>query len=106
MRLMKSAVFLADVRCDGSAHDGCQRNCLIFWKEAWLKPVDEGGDGQDAAMPDPASRCERRPWSGSCNTLRDAREGTSASPPSCLPPRTPIAMEPDALCFRRSCTMS
>jgi len=26
-------------RCDGSAHDGCQASCLIFWKEAWLKPM-------------------------------------------------------------------
>lgn len=40
LRRMDAAVFLADVRCDGSAHDGCQRRCLIFWKEAWLKPVE------------------------------------------------------------------
>lgn len=40
LRRMNDAVFLEDVRCDGSAHDGCQRRCLIFWKEAWLKPVD------------------------------------------------------------------
>lgn len=39
MRSMPKAVFLEDVRCDGAQHDGCQRNCLIFWKEAWLKPV-------------------------------------------------------------------
>jgi hypothetical protein len=30
-------VHLAGVRCDGSAHGGCQYQCLIFWKEAWLK---------------------------------------------------------------------
>lgn len=40
LRRMNGAVFLEDVRCDGSAHDGCQRRCLIFWKEAWLKPVE------------------------------------------------------------------
>jgi hypothetical protein len=40
MRRMDDTVFLEDVRCDGSAHDGCQRRCLIFWKEAWLKPAD------------------------------------------------------------------
>jgi hypothetical protein len=28
-----------DLRCDGSAHGGCQAACLLFWKEAWLKPV-------------------------------------------------------------------
>ena len=26
-------------RCDGRAFGGCQAACLIFWKEAWLKPV-------------------------------------------------------------------
>jgi hypothetical protein len=39
LRNLKNTVFLEDVRCDGSAHDGCQRHCLIFWKEAWLKSV-------------------------------------------------------------------
>ena len=43
-RRMKNAVFLEDRRCDGSAHDGCQRDCLIFWHEAWLQPVDEPDD--------------------------------------------------------------
>jgi hypothetical protein len=43
VRRMHDTVFLEGVRCDGASHDGCQRNCLIFWKEAWLKPVDAGG---------------------------------------------------------------
>ena len=33
-----SAVHL-ETRCDGSAHGGCQASCLLFWKDAWLKPV-------------------------------------------------------------------
>ena len=28
-----------DLRCDGKAYGGCQAGCLIFWKEAWVKPV-------------------------------------------------------------------
>ena len=32
---------LVGVRCSGSQHDGCQRGCTIFWKEAWLQKVDE-----------------------------------------------------------------
>ncbi|WP_175361089.1 hypothetical protein [Bradyrhizobium sp. STM 3843] len=28
------------LRCDGDAYDGCQAGCLIFWKAAWLKPVE------------------------------------------------------------------
>jgi hypothetical protein len=39
LRRMRATVFLEDLRCDGAFHDGCQRNCLFFWKEAWLKPV-------------------------------------------------------------------
>jgi hypothetical protein len=37
-RRVHQAVHL-DTRCDGSAHGGCQAGCLIFWKEAWLKPL-------------------------------------------------------------------
>jgi hypothetical protein len=28
-----------ETRCDGQAHGGCQAGCLLFWKEAWLKPI-------------------------------------------------------------------
>lgn len=31
-----------DLRCDGSSHGGCQAGCLLYWNEAWLKPVDPG----------------------------------------------------------------
>jgi len=46
-------VFLEGLRCDGSAHDGCQRRCLLFWREAWLsdKPVT-------APAPGPAEAAE------------------------------------------------
>lgn len=39
MRRLDGTVFLEDVRCDGQAHDGCDKACLIFWKEAWLQPA-------------------------------------------------------------------
>lgn len=42
-RRMQNAVHLAPIRCDGSAHDGCQARCLMFWKEAWLERVDPAG---------------------------------------------------------------
>jgi len=39
-----------ETRCDGSAHGGCQAGCLVFWKEAWLKPVSVSDPGpRDAA---------------------------------------------------------
>jgi hypothetical protein len=39
IRQMTGTVFLEDLRCDGSEHEGCQRGCLLFWKEVWLKSV-------------------------------------------------------------------
>lgn len=36
-RRMRGVVHLEGVRCDGSAHAGCQAACLVFWKEAWLR---------------------------------------------------------------------
>jgi hypothetical protein len=38
-RRVTEAVHL-ETRCNGEAHGGCQAGCLIFWKHAWLKPVD------------------------------------------------------------------
>ena len=39
-RSLPGGVHLEDVRCDGKAYGGCQAACLIFWKAAWLKPVE------------------------------------------------------------------
>jgi hypothetical protein len=48
-RFLPNAVFLRDTeRCDGSAHGGCQAECRVVWKEAWLRKVD-------AASPKPPS---------------------------------------------------
>jgi hypothetical protein len=43
-RRVDRAVHL-QTRCDGQAHGGCHAGCLIFWKEAWLKPI--GTDAQE-----------------------------------------------------------
>lgn len=42
MLRMRDAVHLSGSRCDGSAHDGCQNACSIYWKEQWLKRVAPG----------------------------------------------------------------
>ena len=34
-------VLLEGLRCSGADHDGCQKSCTIFWREAWLRKVDE-----------------------------------------------------------------
>src|SRR3954452_853071 len=41
-RRMKATVYLDDLRCDGSAHGGCQAGRRIYWKEDWLRLVDPG----------------------------------------------------------------
>ena len=51
-RRMNATVYLDDLRCDGSGHEGCQAGCKIYWKEAWLRLVDDrpgsGEKGTDA----------------------------------------------------------
>lgn len=39
-RKVGRAVHLAEGRCDGSAHDGCQQHCHLFWRDEWLRPAD------------------------------------------------------------------
>jgi hypothetical protein len=33
-------VTLEGLRCSGAGHDGCQKACMIFWREAWLRRVE------------------------------------------------------------------
>jgi hypothetical protein len=39
-RRMRDAAHLEGSRCDGSAHGGCQADCVFFWKEIWLRRAD------------------------------------------------------------------
>src|SRR4051794_29503598 len=52
-RRMKDAVHLEGLRCTGAAHGGCEALCLIFWKTAWLKPVntEKSGAPENSAAP-------------------------------------------------------
>jgi hypothetical protein len=43
-RRLYSTVYLDDLRCDGSAHGGCQAGCKLYWKEDWLRRVDADDD--------------------------------------------------------------
>jgi hypothetical protein len=51
-RRLADAVFLDDLRCDGSGHAGCQAECRILWKEAWLRKVDAAIPSAGTASPD------------------------------------------------------
>ena len=48
-----------ETRCDGDAHGGCQAGCLLYWNEAWLKPVDDEGPsrGVPATLAASSSGC-------------------------------------------------
>lgn len=46
-RRLDHAVHLEGLRCDGSAHGGCQASCLLVWKTAWLRRPES------AAVPSP-----------------------------------------------------
>ena len=50
-RRIDRAVHL-DTRCNGQAHGGCEAMCLIFWKEAWLKPLQANSPMEAASLPE------------------------------------------------------
>jgi hypothetical protein len=69
-RQLPSGIHL-DLRCDGQAYGGCQAACLIFWKEAWLKPVKQGAPASTESNPAQAD------VSSGC-TEADVLKGTQA----------------------------
>lgn len=51
LRRMNDSVHLEGVRCDGEGHGGCQAGCLIFWKEAWIKPAKNDPPSPESSRP-------------------------------------------------------
>jgi hypothetical protein len=39
-KLRSPSVFLEGVYCNGERHEGCDRACFHFWREAWLKRIE------------------------------------------------------------------
>jgi hypothetical protein len=76
MYRMRNAVHLEGVRCDGTAHGGCQAGCLVYWKEAWLKRV--ATEGGEPARPATEPAAPRRTLA---TVTAAAREGGSATSP-------------------------
>ena len=76
-RRLPDGVFLDDLRCDGSGHDGCQAECRFLWKEEWLRRVRPGtSPSPGSAQSDLAALVER------C-----ARNARVAAPVDGEPPR-------------------
>jgi hypothetical protein len=69
-RLLPNGIHL-DLRCDGAAYEGCQAACLIFWKEAWLRPVRQAASISSEPTPSPAG------GASGC-TEADVQRGTQA----------------------------
>lgn len=49
-------VLLEGLRCSGESHDGCQKACTIFWREAWLRKVDNLHTGKVTSDPESIQR--------------------------------------------------
>ena len=80
-RRVRDAVHLQELRCEGSAHGGCEAACLLFWKERWLKRVDgphparnEGG-GVNVASRAPAGACTEQQLAAATR-VDDRKEGS------------------------------
>ena len=88
LRRMKDAVLLAEVRCDGRAHGGCEALCQVLWKEAWLKRVPSGRSQNGAGVP---SHGDSSGGVGGNRTLKAERFLASAT-------RTPTADNEPRFC--------
>jgi len=42
-------LLLEGLRCTGADHDGCQKACMIFWREAWLRKAPDGAQRVNVA---------------------------------------------------------
>ena len=81
-RHMADAVHLDGVRCDGNSHGGCQAECLIFWKEIWLKRVSSNDmfDGSTDRIPLVANSRAYAERQGKFNALGQATTTLSGRP--------------------------
>lgn len=67
---MHDTVLLEDLRCDGSAHGGCQAGCRLYWKEEWLRLVDPREEAV-STNGDPVVELEQLLRSGTVATRTD-----------------------------------
>jgi len=68
VRRLRDTVTLEGLRCDGSVHDGCQAECQILWKDAWLQRVTV--DVQSNGAPAEVLPRDAAALNGSCGGLK------------------------------------
>jgi hypothetical protein len=81
-RALPHGIHLQNIRCDGRAYGGCQAACLIFWKEAWLKPIKNDGPSlaaKDAIPGQPIASPEKLTCSESIVIARTLAKDQPAS---------------------------
>lgn len=104
-RRVRSAVHLDDLRCDGSAHGGCQLGCRLYWKEEWLSRVDDSDTG-GAESPRAVAQLKALSSAGT-RTVRDL-DGEPTPTHRCQATEALVASEPlskyDARQFVREVT--
>jgi hypothetical protein len=77
LRRLENSVHLEGVRCDGEGHGGCQAGCLIFWKEAWLKPIENDAPSPES-FPSPAGSAPSH--SGPCTVEKILAASQTTNP--------------------------
>jgi hypothetical protein len=99
-RKVRDAVHLAGVRCDGQSHGGCEANCLIFWKTAWLRSVTSPDRPQTKFRRDGINQPGNGMGNANCleaDVFRDtatSKENAGEPVYSCQATRLPAASEP------------
>jgi hypothetical protein len=85
---VRDTVLLADLRCDGSAHGGCQANCHLRWKEAWLRRASQvaltpsiPSASQRRLVPDLGRVARQADGAGGERYVCQATELTAGAPP-------------------------
>jgi hypothetical protein len=79
-RRMKNAVHLEELRCNGAAHGGCKAGCLMHWKEAWLKRVDDRSNGSTHVEDARRARAPEAEGTAVCTKetlMRETRRGNN-----------------------------
>lgn len=69
---LRDTVLLEDLRCDGAAHAGCQAQCRLYWKEAWLRLASSGESPDDPTGDDAFARLT--------NLVKAAVHGATSTP--------------------------
>jgi hypothetical protein len=60
LRRMRDTVILEGLRCDGGYHSGCQADCPILWKEAWLRRASTKQKARPAQVAGPSTQLDLR----------------------------------------------